>query len=342
MALAEEFPAACANLFTTPRHRAAFRALVNQMRADGLELVDVERIGPSGNPRFVGVFSPGNGEGIISTPRNLHDFMAFGLTQTQNGLRTRDMEMVVVEQAEDDSSFPSDMPGATDAGLPDLPRWIELTDRRELVIDWGLMVETGVGEVPRMTIWREALPDYLPRKNDEQDIIFPDTFCGMNITQVESINWQVGEEIIDIHPFNYVPDVDAINLNFQLDGIEFSGPIGGCEGSNQGWDFPFPITQTGPFEPLENMKLVLGLDPGAEIRFITHQPPEGDFMDAHELFSSEIFDHMIEMAKSFNLFLMIDNGYCGIDQYLERICEEEGRNDSKCLIGADFANVSPC
>jgi hypothetical protein len=319
------------------------------MRADGLELVDVEQTGPSGNPRFVGVFSPGNGEGVVSRPRDLHDFMAFGLTQTQNGLRTRDMEMVVVEQADDDTSPPTGTPGATDAGLPDLPRWIELTNNRALVIDWGVIVETDIGEVPRMTIPVHALPDYLPLKNDEQDIVFPDAFCGMNITQVDSINWQVGEEIIDTHPFNHVPDVAAIefdpefgNQNFLQAGIEFSGPIGGCEGSNHGWDFPTPITQTGPFEPLENMKLVLDLMPGAEIRFITHQPPEGDVMDAHELFSSEIFDHMIEMAKSFNLFLMIDNGYCGIDQYLEKICEEEGRNDSKCLIGADFANVSPC
>jgi len=339
------------NLFTTPRRPAAFRALRNQMAADGLELVDVERIGRPGNQRFVGVFSPGDGEGNLSTPRNLNDFMAFGLGQTQDGLRTRDMEMFVADQPDDGNGGgqPPPNPSATDAGLPDLPRWIELSGNQALVIDWGIIVGTETGEVPRMTIPISALPDYLPRKNEEQDVVFPDAFCGMNITMVDSISWQVGEDIIDTHPFNHVPDVAAIefnpefgNQNFLQAGIEFSGPIGGCEGSNQGWDFPFPITQTGPFEPLENMKLVLDLMPGAQIRFTEHQPPEGEVLDAHELYSDETFNHMVEMALSFGLFLMIDNGYCGIDQYLEKICEEEGRNDPKCLVGEDFAEISPC
>ncbi len=338
------------NLFTTPRRPVAFRELRDQMVADGLELVDVERIGRPGNQRFVGVFSSGDGESRLSRPRNLNNFLTFGSAQAQNGFRTRDMEMFVVAAApddgDDDPQGPS-APGATDAGLPDLPPWIQLSSNPHVVIDFGIMIETENGhEVPLMTIPTKptgALPDFLPRKNDGQDLVFPDTFCGMNIKNLGSISWQVGEQIIDTPPFNHVPDVADIHLNpdfgnqnFLQAGIEFSGPIGGCEGSNHGWHFPIPITQTAPFEPLPNMKLVLGLMPNSQIRFIEHQPPEGEMLDAHELFSDEVFHHMEEMLKSFLLNAEIDNGLCGIDQYLEKICEEEGRNDPKCLVGEDF------
>ena len=337
------------NLFTTPRPPAAFRNTRNQMLSMGLELVDVERIGGPVNPRFVGVFSSGDGESQLSRPRNLNNFKTFGLAHAQDGFRTHDMEMFVVgspDSGDDDPPSPSG-PGATGSSLPDLPPWIQLSNNLNVVIDFGVMIETEDGhEVPLMTIPISALPSYLPRKNDEQDIVFPDTFCGMNIKNLGSISWQVGADIIDTHPFNHVPDVAQINLNpdfgnqnFLLGGIEFSGPIGGCEGSNHGWDFPHPITQTGPFAPLPKMKLVLGLMANSQIRFIEHQPPEGEMLDAHELFSDEVFHHMQEMLHDFLLNSEIDNGYCGIDQYLEEICEEEGRNDPKCLIGE---NATTC
>ncbi len=341
------------NFFTTPRRPVAFRQLRNQMIADGLELVDVERIGQPGNHRFVGVFSSGDGESRLSRPRNLDDFLAFGLEQAQDGLRTRDIEMFVVETPDDDNPDDPQNPtgsGATDAGLPDLPVWIQLSGNPQIVIDFGVMTETESGhEVPLLTIPTKpssALPDFLPTKNDQQDIVLPDTFCGMRIINLGGFSWQVGEEIIDTDPFNHVPDVEDINLhpdfgnqNFLLNGIEFSGPIGGCEGSNHGWDFPHPITQTGPFEPLPNMKLILELTSNSRIQFIEHQPPEGEVIDAHELFSDEVFHHMEEMLLKFQLNTTIDNGYCGIDRYLKKICEEEGQNHPKCLVGEDF---DPC
>ncbi len=97
-------------------------------------LVDVERIGRPGNQRFVGVFSPGDGAGKLSRARILNDSVGFVLAQTQNGRRTRDMEMFVVGQTDDGNGGgqTSGNAVATYAGLPNLPPCIELSDNPQL------------------------------------------------------------------------------------------------------------------------------------------------------------------------------------------------------------------
>ncbi len=129
-----------------------------------------------------------------------------------------------------------------------------------------------------------------------------------------------------------------------------AGDISACGDHGIGWDLAIrpltedafqargtSLTQTGLFVALPNMKLVPGLMANSKIRFIEYQPPEGEVLDAHELFSDEVFHHRKEILERFQLNFEIDNGYCGIEQYLEEIWEEKGKNNPKCLVGENFS-----
>lgn len=348
------------NIFTTPRLLPAFVQVREEMARKGLELVDFERVPGGSAPRFIGVFSPGNGEGILTSPRRLQEFIQVGASQTNQGRRTEDVEVFRVAQRVPGIE-PEEEPAseATAADLPRLPNWITFSTNVQLVIDWGIMVETPEGRRhPRMTIPTDALPKWLPL-NDMGEWVLPDAFCGMNIRGVSSISWQVGEEVLgdsieeSQSPFNHIPELSAIenSSDFLLGGIEFTGPIGGCEGSNKGWDFPYPIMKASNFDTAlaslarsdaGNLKLILELDPGAEIRFLDKQGSSAKLLTIDKLYKDKTFEKMEKMADYFIKTLKTDGGYCKIDQYLAELCAERGSNNPRCLVGTDFNQASPC
>jgi hypothetical protein len=63
---------------------------------------------------------------------------------------------------------------------------------------------------------------------------------------------------------------------------------------------------------------------------------------SYELFKNDTEEKFKKAMEALLLTLAIDSGYCGIDQFLEKACEEAKAKGKpgECLIGEDFQ--SPC
>jgi hypothetical protein len=305
--------------------RDNFIEIRDQMVADGLELVDFETVQTGGQTRYVGVWSSGDGESNLSVPRTLAAFIAFGEERTENGFRTRDMELAVIGQPDPeppDDPDPDPGGGAEPPSTADLPTerppGVELVSGNILTVDFTLVEGNVTVEIPA-----DHLSDWLP--NHEGQIVLPEMFCGFNITRVGRFFWQVpGNDAVNDFPFNSVADVQgALGDDAFLGGIEFTGPIGACAGTQTPWQVRFPFTQgDGPLVPLPNMRLVIQIDPNGEIRFREHGAPEGEPMDAGELFSDETFETLTAIMEAF-AELGAENGYCeGVSRYMAEVCDQ--------------------
>ena len=328
------------NFLTTPLARLPVRMRRNQMVADGL--VDVERIFVDGRNRFVGVWSSGPGESRLSAPREFGPFFIFAQAQFNVDKHTRDIELRVIEtpDGDGDDGGTGGGDGPTTADLPDPPAWIEVSGGDRLVLDFGTIVDNH----PRLTLPTSTqagpldyLPDYLPRQDDGA-LVIPNNFCGIKVRKAASFQWQKDGATITDFPYNRVDDVFALPGEHDfLDGIEFTGPIGACAEDNEPWQFFQPLTQHGGDSPVPGMKLVIEMRSESEIIFLNHNihvDPDG--LRSHELFSDKVFEELEAIAKAFE-FLKVDNGYCSIDQYVMKVCEESPIN---CLVTDDF--TSPC
>lgn len=313
------------NFITTPVPRGNFIEMRDQMVADGLELVDFETVRIGGQTRYVGVWSTGDGESSLSVPRRLAAFVAFGEELTADGFRTRDMEVAVIGRPDRPEEPPDDDDGTTGGEPPstaDLPTepppGIELVSGNILTVDFTLIEGNVTVEIPV-----DHLPDWLPSHEDQ--VILPETFCGFNITQVGRFFWQVpGNDAVNEFPFNSVADVQGtLGDDAYLGGIEFTGPIGACAGTQTPWQVRSPFTQgDGPLVPLPNMRLVIQIDPNGEIRFREHGAPEGKLKDAGDLFSDETFETLKEIMEAF-AELGAENGYCeGVSRYMAEVCDQ--------------------
>ena len=223
------------------------------------------------------------------------------------------------------------------AQLPETPRWIQFSGNPTLIIDFGLIID---GQ-PRITLPVDPslkfLPDYLPYQNN--NLIVPDNFCGFNVRNAASFSWQTQDnQVVTSFPYNAVESVESLGSNEFLGGIRFTGPIGQCAGTDEPWQFFQPLTRTGMNSPIPGLKLVIQLSQGSKIDFLNFNIRHDAPMSADELFSDDVFDAMKTIKESFSVNAK-DNGYCGIDAYLRKICEENP-NGRKCIIGDDF--VSPC
>lgn len=238
-------------------------------------------------------------------------------------------------------SIQRNFPGGNGSGgsggsekLPETPRWIQLSDNPFLIIDFGLIIE---GQ-PRITLPIDFLPDYLPRQDD--NLVIPDNFCGFNVRKADSFFWQTQDnQVVASFPYNAVENVERLGNNEFLGGIQFTGPIGKCAGTDKPWQFFQPLTQTGRDSPIPGLKLIIQLSQGSEIGFLNFNIRPKELMKIDEIFSDKAFDAMEKILKSFLKSGKIDSGYCGIDTYLREVCKEnpDGR---KCLISDEF--VSPC
>lgn len=330
------------NLITTPLRRAAFIERREEMRAQGLELVDFETIRAGGARRFIGVWASGDGEGKLTLPRNFDQFVEVGVANTQDGFRTEDMELRVRVTSEPSVPEPVEPvppgPGPTTADLPDNPLHIDLVSGNIMTVDFTLLEGLVQIELPL-----DHLPDFLPEKDGE--VVLPDNICGFSIRMAQSFSWQIpGDDAFDNAVFNSVPDVASLGSDALLGGINFFGPTGVCAEEDADWNFPLPFTTDAIFEPLPNMRLVIQLMPGGEIRFTEHSPPDAEHvLDAHELFRDETSEKLKKIAEFFEFHQEIDNGYCGIDRYVKKICmeEEDGKAPiGSCPVSDDFS--SPC
>lgn len=287
------------NLITAPLRRQAFRQKRDEMVAQGLELVDMERIRIGGTNRFVGVWSSGPGESRISVPREFGPFFIFAQDQFNDEKHTRDFELrAAVVAPEEPERPPGGGGGGGDgpdtSGLPSNPPGVSFTDSQRLRIQF-----TQIGDVPfTMELPLSWLPDYLPTREDGEPVL-PDTFCAIHVRLADSIFWQVpGDEAVVSPPFLATPSVSALGSEFFNGGVEFEGPFGACSGTQTEWVFNQPFT-TGetPFEPLPNMSLVI--EGRAEISFKAAGAPEGELLEAHELFEDESLEALEALLEAF-------------------------------------------
>ena len=211
------------------------------------------------------------------------------------------------------------------ADLPDLPRWIDVSGGDDLVLDFGVIIDGH----PRLTLPTSTnvgpldyLPDYLPRDEDG-NLVIPDNFCGINVRRASSFQWQKDGETVTDFPYNRVDDVAALPGEHDfLGGIDFTGPIGACAEANEPWQFFQPLTQHGGDSPVPGMRLVIEMGPGSELEFLNFNFHPGEALNAHELFGEDISEKIKAIAEVFEAF-ELDNGYCSIDNYVQKVCEEE-------------------
>lgn len=197
--------------------------------------------------------------------------------------------------------------------FPQLPSHIEISGMQNysIIVDFTTMVDGK----PRITLpiqFLSELPTY------EGEIIFPNNFCGIRVIKGSRFIWlnSVGE-VVDTHPYNYVPEESSIDeiygSNYYLGGIELSGPIGACENGMDNWMFPFPLTVT---ETVMNqpLKLVIELEQDSKIEFLNYNfQPEAP-LDAKDLFEPVDFDALIDFYT--------ETFYEGFEQWIEVVCDQ--------------------
>lgn len=236
------------NLVTPPMPMALFLQTRDQMAADGLELRDMERVGGGTDNSFVGVWHSGDDLAEITAPRPFGQHFMLAQAQLNAGLRTLDFELQRVAAAPGGGRGPDDAPPE----LPQNPAHVQFVDGLTLRLEFTQIDD----QLFTLELPLDALPDWLPEGDDGP--VLPDGHCGLLITKADSIFWQVpGDPDVDTPPFLAIPDVFSLGDDFFLGGIQFAGPIGACTGTDKAWDFPFPFTTSGPFEPLPNMSLVV-------------------------------------------------------------------------------------
>lgn len=324
------------NLLTPPMSMAQFRDALAARRADGQELLDFETI--EGTPNVVGVFRSGDALAEITGSRDFTAQFALAQSKFNDGRRTRDFELTVIETPEAGG-------GATDPDnpppLPPNPAYLRFSDDLTVRLEFQEQVDESLF---RLTLPTAALPDWLP-KDAEGTPIFPDGHCGLRVRRADSIFGQVpGDSAVSTPPFNVVADVSALGSEPHLGGIGFSGPIGACTDTQEPWRFPFPFTTEAPFVPLPNLSLVVELEPGAAIDFIKDAGPIPKPIDVDKLFKDDSLKKLKAMVKFWNDLLEegknVDQ-YCPtIGTFWKKLCSQFPEADEVC--SAEVAELPDC
>ena len=315
------------NQFVGPQSRNAFRVTRNQMVANGMELRDIERITVNGNQRFISVWSSGDGESRFSLPRSFPDFFVFAQDQFNDGRRAFDLELRVI--ADEDDGGGGGGGGGGGAGpspvndLPPNPRYISFVSGDIFRIDWSVSIDG----MPRIEIPIDYLPDYLPTR-DGEPLLPTSGVCGFLLFDTDNAFWQVpGDPSFSQAPFNELPNMPQED---QLGGLDFWGPVLGCEGTQQQWHFPLPLTTHDTFNPqnVANLSLAIqfGVAPGqngqgARIEFIPAFP-EAEAADAHELWDDDWIDELIEWANHMLEAGTVSGEYCDVSSLIVELCED--------------------
>ena len=325
------------NVFTRPMSLNAFRAGLPARLAEGLELIDMERIGDS--QQVVGVFRSGDSPIQITSPRSFAQHFILAGQQFNAGLRTRDFEFLSVETPQDDGNGVSVDPD-NPPELPKNPSHVSFTDSLRLRIEF-----TQVGDVPcTLELPLAALPDWLPQDQDGTPIL-PDDHCGLLLRRADSIFWQIpGDPQFTDQVFNAVPDVEALGSEGFLGGVDFAGPIGGCTGTQKDWSFPNPFTTQDKIVPLPDMSLVVEFQPGGEIDFVKDTGPSPKPIDVDKLFKDDSKKQLEAHIKFWNALLEegenIDN-YCpSVGKFWNVLCTQFPGSDAVC--GEEVLQLPGC
>jgi hypothetical protein len=310
------------NFFTAPRSRIAFRELRNVMVSNGLELIDVETVRFNGRRNFVGVWASGDGASRISRRRSFGEFFIFAQSQFNDGKRTEDIELAVLVTPDNPDPDPDPGPNPTPVPLPDNPNTVSLVGGNIFTLDFNLNDSGEVGlEIPSA-----LLPDWLPRPDG--DILLPDAPCGFNMRNAFNILWQVpGNDAVEQDPFNSTEDEanESLTVDQTLSGVEFGGPVLGCAGQQVNWEFEDVFLDPDPvFEPLPNMRLVIQMEQGENIRFKADGTPNGELLTARQLYTEQTYQALVDVLEGFDPAGPFDPLYCDgqIDAYFVQVCSE--------------------
>jgi hypothetical protein len=194
----------------------------------------------------------------------------------------------------------------------------------------------------------------------EGNVIFPDNFCGIRIIRPDRFVFNKNGAEFDSFPFNNIPECCSLrpvspSMNncstdpqnctvipkscsgnpddscsvkkvfgetIYREGIQFSGPIGQCQSSNTGWQFFSPFTRTNPEAPAEQqVTLIIELEPDSKIEFFNAKLlNSAEALASFELFTEETEKKFMEAEK--RLKEMFDEGWCGIDGFIRKQCED--------------------
>ncbi|MHA6264421.1 hypothetical protein ACXYMO_14550 [Arenibacterium sp. CAU 1754] len=296
-------------VFTGFRPRENLMQLRDRMVSDGWELFDIERTkNARGEDVYFALWRQGDGNSRLSRFRRAGQQFTFSLEQQAAGRQAVDFELRRFGDVDPDDPRPLPQPDPPQPVLPSNPPHVTITDDVFLRIQF-----TQIGDAPfSIEIPRRWLPDWLPEQNGE--ILLPDSFCALSIRHADSIFWQVpGDSAVNIPPFQ---SLETVPPSLALEGIRFSGPIGACFGTQTNWVFDAPFTNGNtPFEPLENMSLVISAVNG-ELGFLPSEAPHAEPFDAHELFTSDTED---ELSSVLDAFEGLFDAQERIDDYCETV-----------------------
>lgn len=308
------------NLFTTPRLLVNFEITRDAMLAQGLQLDDLEIIEINGILQYIGVWKSGAGESIITPPLTDDELKEFGKNFTTQGYRLADIENFF-------TSVPSRERGGSGRGananpeeIPNIPSYIQFSSANRVVIDFGTIVD---GQ-PRITL-PESLLSTLPWFNEQ--VIFPDAFCGLKIIHAGSFNWQndQGQIVLGL-PYNRVFNVLAEGgSTAYYGGIDFTGPIGACENSSDNWVFPHPLTSSGE-NPLPDMKLIIELNASGRVEFLNYAISNPEGLDLFEAYSDDMHELIENLLTTFQ-------GPCDLEQKVLEACDA---SPTSCPVSASY------
>ncbi|WP_299433394.1 hypothetical protein [uncultured Aquimarina sp.] len=228
-----------------------------------------------------------------------------------------DREDVVIDDGNDGDGGGNGDETPNPDDFPQLPDYVDLSygtlgmQNYRIEVDFTNIIDNK----PTIKLPVQFLP-VLPEYDGE--VIFPNNFCGIRVIKASRFIWlDNGGQVVDTHPYNYVPENTSIQALFgdtpYLGGIELTGAIGACSEANENWMFPFPLTQT---ETVMNqpLKLVIELEQNSEIEFLNYNIKPQEPLDVDELFEEVDFNELIEF---FN-----ETFYEGFENWIDAVCAE--------------------
>jgi hypothetical protein len=359
-----------ANLIVSPLRPIEFSKKMKEFDAKGLRLEDLEVLREGKSTFYVCVWKDGPAENRIRNLLTFPQLLSFNNDMVKDGLRLADLETFIAGVP--DKPTPPDGGSHPDGGGISfkVPDHVTFGTALRLVVDFS----TATDDPPRITMpdpnsaQNASLYPDLPRDH-EGNVIFPDNFCGIRITQPDRFVFNKNGSEVDSFPFNNIPECCSLNPNspgtdcsknpqnctvipkacgdhpqfcsvrkvfgetIYLSGIQFSGPIGECQGSNTGWQFFSPFTQTEPSAPADQqVTLTIELDPDSKIEFFNAQLFNTEAaLASYELFTDDTEEKFMEardrLEEGIKLLEKIDEGWCSIVTFVEKSCEEAALKD---------------
>lgn len=296
-----------------------------ELTSKGLRLYDVEIIKVGNKRRYVSAWKNGSGSNLVTKGLKWNDFLKKGEKLTSDGLRLVDFEVFKTNSSTGQNNNPNGIPNPED--FPKVPSYVKLLngtlgmDKYRVIVDFTRIIDGK----PQITIPTQFLK-YLPSHNGK--IIFPDNFCGLRLIKAERIVWLTKNDgVYNEHPYNYIPESSSILKEykesgegeyFYREGIDFTGPIGKCKNSNDGWVFPQPFMKENTVMP-QPLKLVIKLGSDSEVKFLNFKIIRGKPLSALKLFKKTSGEKMLKYYEK--LFSE------SLKKWVEAVCKE---NPEEC------------